>query len=190
MKIKAGFALGYDCPQPTPMLLTLRVLPDEVLVPARQPLLRDRPPEPDIAWTLFGDTPPGWPRVQAILDYVHGHIRFDYMSAGPPAPPWAPGSEQVGVCRDFAHLAVTFCRCMNIPARYCTGYLGDIGVPPSTGRWTSAPGSRSTWAAAGTPVDARNNVPRIGRILMARGRDATDVALASCRRSGSTGPRP
>ena len=84
------------------------------------------------------------------------------------------------MCRDFAHLAVTFCRCMNIPARYCTGYLGDIGVPPvDATRWTSAPGSRSTSAAAGTPSTPATTRPRIGRILMARGRDATDVAITT-----------
>ena len=83
----------------------------------------------DIAWKLFGNTPLGWARVQAICDYVHERIVFDYMKAKPQRTAWGANYEQTGVCRDFAHLAVTFCRCMNIPARYCTGYLGDIGVP-------------------------------------------------------------
>src|SRR6516162_8472452 len=84
----------------------------------------------DKAWELFGKTPRGWRRVQAICDFVHSHIEFGYQHAGPKKGATDALSERRGVCRDFAHLAVTFCRCMNIPARYCTGYLGDIGVPP------------------------------------------------------------
>lgn len=133
----------------------------------------------DTAISLFGNTEPGWPRVQAICDFVYNRITFDYNSARHTKTAWDSFMEQRGVCRDFAHLAVTFCRCMNIPARYCTGYLGDIGVPLSDdpmdfsgwfdvyldGRWYTC--------------DARHNKPRIGRILMARGRDATDVAITT-----------
>ena len=133
----------------------------------------------DLAWWLFGSTPTGWARVQAICDYVHDRIRFDYQQARSTRTAWEGNEERVGVCRDFAHLAVAFCRCMNIPARYCTGYLGDIGVPP-----VAAPMDFSAWFEAyldGTwyTFDARHNRPRIGRILMARGRDATDVALTT-----------
>ena len=132
-----------------------------------------------LAWSLFGHTEPGWGRVQAICDYVHDRIRFDYQQARSTRSAFEGNEERVGVCRDFAHLAVTLCRCMNIPARYCTGYMGDIGVPPAP-----PPMDFSAWFEAyldGTwyTFDARHNKPRIGRILMARGRDATDVALTT-----------
>jgi transglutaminase-like putative cysteine protease len=133
----------------------------------------------DIAWNLFGGYAPGWPRVQAIVDYVHNHIRFDYQLARSTRTAWEGFGEQCGVCRDFTHLAVAFCRCMNIPARYCTGYLGDIGVPP-----VRAPMDFSAWFEAYLEggwytFDARHGVPRIGHIVMARGRDATDVAISN-----------
>mgnify|MGYP003694585441 CR=1 FL=1 len=97
----------------------------------------------DKAWELFGGTPPGWRRVQAICDFVHAHIKFNYQDADATRGAARGFAEQRGVCRDFAHLAVTFCRCMNIPARYCTGYLGDIGVPPDP-----APMDFSAWFEA------------------------------------------
>lgn len=133
----------------------------------------------DVAWSLFGQLPPGWPRVQAITDFVHRHIRFDYMQARATRTALEVYRERVGVCRDFMHLAITFCRNCNIPARYCTGYLGDIGVPPVV-----APMDFSAWFEAYLggqwyAFDARNNTPRIGRVLMARGRDAADVALTT-----------
>ena len=133
----------------------------------------------DLAWKQFGDTPPGWPRVQAIVDYVHQRIEFGYPYARPTKTAWQAHEERQGVCRDFAHLAITLCRCMNIPARYCTGYLGDIGVPP-----VDAPMDFSAWfqvwlGGAWRTFDARHNKPRIGRILMAVGRDATDVAITT-----------
>jgi transglutaminase-like putative cysteine protease len=117
--------------------------------------------------------------VQAICDYVHGHIQFGYAHASPTKSAWQAHEEGRGVCRDFAHLAITLCRCMNIPARYCTGYLGDIGVPPD-----ETPMDFSAWFEVYLgdrwyTFDARHNVPRIGRILMARGRDATDVAIST-----------
>ena len=131
------------------------------------------------AWSLFGQVPKGWPLVQAICDYVHGHIAFGYEHASPFKTAWDAHNERRGVCRDFAHLAVTLCRCMNVPARYCTGYLGDIGVPPDP-----LPMDFSAWfevylGGRWYTFDARHNVPRIGRILMARGRDATDVAIVT-----------
>ena len=133
----------------------------------------------DIAWTMFGHLPPGWPLVQAICNYVHNHIRFDYNLARANRTALEVYRERVGVCRDFMHLAITICRCLNIPARYCTGYLGDIGVPR-----VPAPMDFSAWFEvyldqSWYALDARNNTPRIGRILVARGRDAADVALTT-----------
>jgi transglutaminase-like putative cysteine protease len=132
-----------------------------------------------IAWQLFGSTPPGWGRVQAICDFVHNHIQFGYQHARPTKTAWEAYQEKKGVCRDFAHLALTLCRCMNIPARYCTGYLGDIGMPPPY-----APMDFAGWFEAWLDgrwytFDPRNNIPRIGRILMAQGRDAADVAIST-----------
>jgi transglutaminase-like putative cysteine protease len=130
------------------------------------------------AWRLFGQTPLGWARVQAVCDFVHRHLRFDYKLARPTRTAAEAYRERVGVCRDFAHLAITFCRCLNIPARYCTGYLGDIGVPPMpdpmdfSGWFDVYLGNR--WYA----FDARHNTPRIGRIPIAYGRDAGDVAIS------------
>ena len=131
------------------------------------------------AWTKFGNHPKGWPLVQAICDYVNGHLQFGYEHANPSKTAWQAHEERQGVCRDFAHLAITLCRCMNIPARYCTGYLGDIGVPPAP-----EPMDFSAWFEVFLgdrwyTFDARHNTPRIGRILMARGRDATDVAIST-----------
>jgi transglutaminase-like putative cysteine protease len=133
----------------------------------------------DIAWSLFGQLPAGWPLVQAVCDFVHRHIRFDYNAARANRTALEVYREKVGVCRDYMHLAITFCRSLNIPARYCTGYLGDIGVPP-----LPYPMDFSAWfevylGGAWHAFDARNNTPRIGRILMARGRDAADVALTT-----------
>ena len=131
------------------------------------------------AWSLFGQQWDGWPRVRSILDFVHNHLRFDYQNARNDRTASQAYAERTGVCRDFAHLAITFCRCMNIPARYCTGYLGDIGVPPM-----AAPMDFSAWlevymGGQWWTLDARHNKPRIGRILMARGRDAADVAIST-----------
>lgn len=151
-------------------------LPDDTLIY----LLGSRYCETDrlsqLAWDMFGKTAPGWARVQAICDLVHGHIRFDYKQARATRTAFEAWQEGVGVCRDFAHLAIAFCRCMNIPARYVNGYLGDIGVPVNgpmdfsasmevflDGRWHT--------------FDPRNNIPRLGRIVVAYGRDAADVPL-------------
>jgi transglutaminase-like putative cysteine protease len=157
----------------------IRDLPDEVLVF----LLGSRYCETDrlssIAWNMFGNTTPGWPRVQAILDFVHSHIRFDYQRADPTRSAYGAYSEAVGVCRDFAHLALTLCRCMNIPARYCTGYLGDIGIPPLPGPMDFSGWFEVYLGGHWYTADARSNKPRIGRILMAIGRDATDVAIST-----------
>jgi transglutaminase-like putative cysteine protease len=130
-----------------------------------------------LAWSKFGHIPAGWARVQAICDYVHDRISFGYGYARATRTAAQAHEEQVGVCRDFAHLAITLCRCMNIPARYVNGYLGDIGVPADP-----APMDFSAWFEAWIggkwyAFDARHNMPRIGRIPVARGRDATDVPL-------------
>jgi transglutaminase-like putative cysteine protease len=250
LQIRVGYELIYDCPQPTPMILTVNihytrisdiVVPDhpvitpsipitayrdgfgnwcsrivapqgririsadavvndsgepDVIAPsAQQHQVQDLPEETllfllgsrycetdrlsETAWSLFGNTPLGWGRVQAVCDFVHRHITFGYEHARPTKTAWEAYNEGRGVCRDYAHLAVAFCRCMNIPARYCTGYLGDIGVPPS-----EAPMDFSAWfdvylGGRWYTFDARNNTPRIGRVLIARGRDAADVAISS-----------
>ena len=154
-------------------------LPDEAL----PFLLASRYCETDrmgeLAWALFGKTEPGWARLQAILDYAHDRIEFGYPHARNTRSAFEGHEERVGVCRDYAHLTVTLCRCMNIPARYVTGYLGDIGVPQS-----DAPMDFSAWVEVYLggrwhTVDARHNTRRIGRIVIARGRDATDVAIST-----------
>ena len=221
MKIRLGYELVFECPQPTFMILMLNVHysrasdldePDHIITSPRVPLTgyRDsfgnwctRIVAPagqitirsdavvrdsrycetdrlmDTAWSLFGQMPAGWARVQAILDYVHQRLSFGYQYASSTKTAFDAHEERRGVCRDFAHLALTLCRCMNIPARYCTGYLGDIGVPPS-----DAPMDFSGWFEVFLDgqwhtVDARHNTPRIGRILIARGRDAADVAIST-----------
>jgi transglutaminase-like putative cysteine protease len=250
MKIRAGYEISYECPQPTPMILTLSVHPsrfpdlltidrlqldppipantyhdsfgnfchvirgpagqvnmstdfivqdigepdaaapeavqhplEELPVDVLIYLLGSRYCETDrlsnTAWSLFGQIPKGWPLVATICDYVHDRITFGYQHASSTKTAWDAHSEGRGVCRDFAHLAITLCRCMNIPARYCTGYLGDIGVPPDP-----SPMDFSAWFEVYLgdrwyTLDARHNKPRVGRILMARGRDATDVAIVT-----------
>lgn len=133
----------------------------------------------DIAWQRFGNGPTGWARVQAICDFTHQHIQFGYEHARRTRTAWEAYQEGRGVCRDYAHLAVTLCRCMNIPARYCTGYLGDMGTEPPYGPMDFAAWFEAFLGDRWYTFDARNNTPRIGRILIARGRDACDVALAS-----------
>ena len=250
MKIRAGFELLYDCPQPTPMILQVSVHPsrqadliswdglqvsppvpantyhdtlgnfchvirapagrlrlatdflvqdsgalDAIVPDARQHRLEELPVDSlifllgsrycetdrlsEIAWSLFGKVQPGWPLVQAICDFAHERITFGYEHASPTKTAFDAYTERRGVCRDYAHLAIALCRCMNVPARYCTGYLGDMGTAPPYG-----PGDFAAWFEAYLGgrwhiFDPRNNVPRIGRILMARGRDATDVAMVT-----------
>ena len=170
-------------------------LPDRVVPAARQHPVEDLPSETlvfllpsrycdtdlmlDFAWKQFANTPPGWARVQAICDFAHGHVEFGYHHARATRTASEAHSEKIGVCRDFTHLAVTLCRCMNIPARYCTGYLGDIGVPA-----VPDPMDFSAWFEVYLgdrwyTFDARHNTPRIGRVLIARGRDAADVPIST-----------
>ena len=249
MQIHVGYELIFECPQPTPMILTLSVHysrasdlvvpdhlittppvpmaayrdsfgnwctrlvapagqirlaadavvnagpPDEVAPQAQQTAVQALPEDAllfllgsrycetdrlaEVAWQTFGHTPLGWARVQAVCDFVHRHITFGYEHSRPTRTAFEAFQERRGVCRDFAHLAVAFCRCLNIPARYCTGYLGDIGIPPP-----HAPMDFAAWFEAWLGgrwyvFDPRNNVPRAGRVLIARGRDAADVALTN-----------
>ena len=180
----ASRAVLHDNGAPDPISSSARQhlvqeLPSEVLVF----LLGSRYCETDrlsqTAWHLFGQSPLGWGRVQAICDFVHNHIAFSYADARPTRTAWEAFNERRGVCRDYAHLAVAFCRCMNIPARYCTGYLGDIGVPPPYGPMDFAAWFEAYLDGTWHVFDPRNNVPRIGRVLMARGRDAVDVAISN-----------
>ena len=176
-------ALVNDAGRPDPIAAYARQtpveqLPDETLLF----LLGSRYCETDllseVAWQLFSASPTGWGRVQAICDYVHNHVAFGYEHARPTKTAWEVFQERTGVCRDYAHLAVAFCRCMNIPARYCTGYLPDIGVSPPHGPMDFAGWFEAYLDGQWYTFDARNNVPRIGRILIARGRDAADVAIS------------
>jgi transglutaminase-like putative cysteine protease len=158
---------------------TVQTLPEETLVF----LLGSRYCETDLlsetAWRLFAAAPSGWNRVQAICDFVHNHIQFGYGLSSPMKTALQAFQDGQGVCRDFAHLAIAFCRCMNIPARYCTGYLGDIGMPPPYAPMDFAAWFEAYLGDGWYTFDPRNNTPRIGRILVARGRDAADVALTT-----------
>ena len=155
----------------------VEILPNETLVFLLPSRFCDSDRLLELAWALFGHTQTGWSRVQAICDFVHQHISFGYEHARATRTASEAYEEGCGVCRDYAHLAVAFCRALNIPARYCTGYLGDIGTQPPY-----PPGDFAAWFEAYLDgrwhtFDPRNNVPRSGRVLIARGRDAADVAM-------------
>ncbi len=169
--------------------------PDDIASAAGQHFVEDLPEESlvfllgsrycetdllsQIAWQLFSGTVPGYTRVQDICNYVHNHIAFNYQNARATRSAYEVFNERTGVCRDYAHLAIAFCRCMNIPARYCTGYLSDLGTPPPYGVGDFAAWFEAWIGGHWQLFDPRNNEPRIGRILMARGRDAADVAIAT-----------
>jgi transglutaminase-like putative cysteine protease len=249
-RVKVGYELVYECVQPTPMILLLRIHPsmvtspvvpdpiattpfvpistfrdgfgnictrivappgpirmstdaiircsaepDKVAASARQVPVQSLPEETlmfllgsrycetdrlsQAAWDLFGKTSEGWARVQAICDYVHRHITFGYEHASSMKSALEAFQQGKGVCRDYAHLAIAFCRCMNIPARYCTGYLSDIGVPPPHSPMDFAGWFEAYLDGQWYTFDPRNNQPRVGRILIARGRDASDAAISS-----------
>ena len=172
-----------DVVEPEARQILVQDLPDAVLMFLLGSRYCDTDKLSQTAWSLFGNTPEGWARVQAIVDYTHERLRFDYQRADATRTAHDGFMQREGVCRDFAHLVITLCRCMNIPARYATGYLGDIGVPIDP-----APMDFSAWfevyldGPSGPrwyTFDARHNRPRIGRIIMARGRDATDCALTT-----------
>jgi len=250
MRIRVGFEMVYDCPQPTPMIFNVNVhstrvsdlvgrddlvfdppvpqsayrdsfgnwctriiaplgrmrvtadalvndsgAPDAIVPAAPQLAVPDLPEETllfllgsrycetdqlsETAWRLFGHAPAGWGRVQAMCDYVHRHIVFGYQHARRTRSALEAFHDRTGVCRDYAHLAIAFCRCMNIPARYCSGYLGEIGMPPPYGPMDFAAWFEVFLGGHWHTFDARNNIPRIGRVLIARGRDASDVAICS-----------
>jgi transglutaminase-like putative cysteine protease len=170
-------------------------LPDAVSPNAREVPIADLPPETlrylmgsrfcevdllsPAAVELFGDAPRGWARVQAICNWVHTKVTFSYAHARPTRTALDVFTERIGVCRDFQHLAITFCRCLNIPARYTAGYLGDIGVPVAPypmdfSAWFEAYLEDRWWT-----FDARHDTQRIGRVLLATGLDATDVAITT-----------
>jgi len=249
IQIRVGYEIVYDCPQPTPMILTLHIhstrvsdivvpdhlvtrpsipitayrdafgnwcsrivapqgetrlsanallndagVPDPVVPWAQQHAVQDLPQETlmfllgsrycetdllsEVAWELFGQSPPGWERVQAICDFVHRHIAFGYEHARATKTAKEAFDERTGVCRDFTHLAIALCRCLNIPARYCTGYLSDIGVPPPYAPMDFAAWFEAYLGGQWRTFDPRNNTPRVGRVLIARGRDAADVAIS------------
>lgn len=250
MQLRVGYELIYDCPQPTPMILTLNihysrasdiVVPDHLItnpsIPitayrdafgnwcsrivapqgqirlstdaivndtgaldpvaalAQQCLVQDLPEDvlvfllgsrycetdllSEVAWSLFHNAASGWGRVQSICNFVHQHIVFGYEHARATKTAWEAFNERSGVCRDYTHLAMTLCRCMNIPARYCTGYLSDVGVSPPYAPMDFAAWFEAYLGGHWYTFDPRNNVPRIGRVLIARGRDAADVAISN-----------
>lgn len=250
MQIRVGYELVYECPQPTPMIVTLSVhysragdltTPDHLVVfpsvpvngyrdsygnwcnrivapkgrvtltsnailndsgqadsvalPAQQRALQELPEDTllfllgsrycetdllaETAWRMFGQGQTGWGRVQKICDFVHQHIEFGYGHASSAKTAFQVYNEPRGVCRDFAHLAIALCRCVNIPARYCTGYLSDIGIPPPYGTMDFAAWFEAYLEDGWHTFDPRNNEPRIGRVLIARGRDAADVAITT-----------
>ncbi len=173
-----------DSGLPDPVNLRARQTPVEQLPPdTLQFLLGSRYCETDLladtAWQLFSNNVTGWSRVQDICDYVNSHIEFGYHHACKTKTAWQVHKEKKGVCRDYAHLAIALCRSMNIPARYCTGYLGDMGMPPPYEKMDFAAWFEAYLDGKWYIFDPRNNTPRIGRVLIARGRDATDVAIVT-----------
>jgi transglutaminase-like putative cysteine protease len=165
--------------RPDAIQLAVEALPEDTLVYLLASRYCDTEHLSQFAWNQFGGAMSGWQRVQSICDFVHGHLQFGYDFARPTRTAFEAFNERRGVCRDFAHLAIALCRCLNIPSRYCTGYLGDIGVPPDP-----APMDFSGWFEAYLggqwhTFDPRHNIPRIGRVLIARGRDAADVAIST-----------
>ena len=172
-----------DAYAPDARQIAVQDLPDDVMIYLLGSRYCDTDKLAGIAWPLFGGTPEGWGRVQAIVTWAHERIVFNYMDADATRSAFDGYTQRKGVCRDFAHLAVALCRCMNIPARYCTGYLGDIGVPVDVN-----PMDFSAWfevyldgphGPRWYTFDARHDARRIGRIVIARGRDATDVAIST-----------
>ena len=177
-------AVIRDSGQPSPVPPDAEELPVSMLPASVLPfLLPSRYCEVDLlgslAWAQFGHIPPGWSRAQAVCDWVHNHLAFDYKRARATRTAFQAWEEGTGVCRDFTHLAIGLCRCLNIPARYATGYLGDIGIPA-----VDAPMDFSAWfevylGGRWHVFDVRHNVRRIGHLVMARGRDAADVAFTT-----------
>ncbi|GAB6042841.1 transglutaminase-like domain-containing protein [Endothiovibrio diazotrophicus] len=168
-----------DAVEPAAIQHAVEALPPETLVYLQGSRYCETDRLSEFAWKQFGGTPLGWPRVQAVCDFVHAHLRFGYPFARPSKTALEAFNERTGVCRDFTHLMIALCRCLNIPARYCTGYLGDIGVPPAP-----EPMDFSAWlevylGGRWHTFDPRHNTPRIGRVLIAQGRDAADVPISN-----------
>jgi transglutaminase-like putative cysteine protease len=170
---------AHDVVAPMAAQTAVEDLPEEALLYLFSSRFCDTELLCGFAWQQFGSVAAGWARVQAICDFVHDHIEFGYAHARRTRTATEAFNERRGVCRDYAHLAISLCRCMNIPARYCTGYLGDVGTEPPYGPMDFAAWFEVWLGDRWYTFDARNNEPRIGRVLMARGRDACDVALAS-----------
>lgn len=182
LRLSADFVIGdtglIDAYVPDAAEHPVHELPDDVILYLLGSRYCDTDKLADTAWSLFGHTPPGWARVQAISDYVHDHIAFNYANARPDKTAHDAWVEATGVCRDYAHLAITLCRCLNIPARYCTGYMGDIGVPV-VGVMDFSAWMEVYLGGRWHTFDPRNNMPRMARVLIARGRDAIDVPIAT-----------
>ncbi len=177
-------AIIRDSGLPEPVNYAAHQLPPELLPDdTLQFLLASRYCEvdrmADIAWTLFGKSPPGWGRVQAVCDWLYTNVQFGYQFARNTKTAYETFVERTAVCRDFMHLACTFCRCLNIPARYATGYLGDIGVPIDPNPMDFSAFFEVYLGGQWWPFDARHNTRRIGRVLVGRGRDAADVAITT-----------
>jgi transglutaminase-like putative cysteine protease len=168
-----------DAVAPAAQQVPIDQLPDDLLLYLMASRYCETDKLTDIAWSLFGNSRPGWDRVAAICDFVHGHVTFGYQHANHMKSAHDVYEQRAGVCRDFAHLALTFCRCMGIPARYCTGYMGDIGIPREPEPMDFSGWFQAWLSGQWYTFDARHNHPRIGRILMATGRDAADVALTT-----------
>lgn len=169
----------FDSYAPGAGQVPVEYLPDDALVFLLASRFCESDKLLDMTWELFGASRPGWDRVQAICNFVHARIQFSYENARATRTAAEAYQEGIGVCRDYAHLAIAFCRALNIPARYCTGYLGDVGTEPPF-----PPGDFAAWFEAYLDgrwytFDPRNNTPRIGRVLIARGRDAADVAMVT-----------
>lgn len=168
-----------DTTNPQARQTAVEQLPEDTLLFLLGSRYCETDPLADTAWGLFSNNVTGWSRVQAICDYVNNHIEFGYQHARNTKTAWDAFQERKGVCRDYAHLAIALCRCMNIPARYCTGYLGDMGIPPPYGEMDFAAWFEAYLDGRWYIFDPRNNMPRIGRVLIARGRDAADVAIST-----------
>ena len=183
INISCGFVIEdpfeSDLVVPDARQLPLEELPDTTLLYLLASRYCETDKLSDVAWSLFGSVGPGWTMVQAIVEFVHNHIRFNYAYARPTKTAADVYQERVGVCRDYAHLAIALCRCMNIPARSCTGYLGDMDLPAIVGDMDFSAWFEAYLDGQWYVFDARHNRPRRGRILMARGRDAADAALTT-----------
>lgn len=168
-----------DLVHPEAAVHLVQDLPDETLLFTLPSRYVESDQLIDAAWQLFGDTPPSWDRVQAVCDWVHANIRYEMGSSGPATTALDVYKSRVGVCRDFALICVALCRALNIPARYAFGYLPDIDVEPPDVAMDFHAWFEAYLGGRWYTFDARHNVPRVGRVLIGRGRDAVDVALTT-----------